>query len=220
MKVIFLINKYSPLFDTTLAIVEQSLWEFNRHVVTLLVGAAVMMLPFALYVVSQVASSAIQYPDSIVRVLGCVPCVQDQDAWPAYACLICAETGIIVITLLKRKSAVVVEGISEGAVFHTMYRDGTAFFAIVLALSILNLLVMLLAPQELSSFMQMPLRVVHSALCTRVLLNLRKAAARSSGQTLDGYTDRQTTLAFDHTSTGQSGDTGDLELEDLGYHDS
>ena len=67
--------------------------------------------PLSLYVISQVASSAIreffmllygvsslttgniEYPDAIVRLLGCVPCVPDQDAWPAYACMIAAETG-------------------------------------------------------------------------------------------------------------------------------
>ena len=67
--------------------------------------------PLSLYVISQVASSSIreffmllygvsslttgniEYPDAIVRLLGCVPCVPDQDAWPAYACMIAAETG-------------------------------------------------------------------------------------------------------------------------------
>ena len=138
-------------------------------------------------------------------------------------------------------------------------------------MSILNLLVMMLAPvgypdrlahfeiegreknnillpfqQELSSFMQMsvgvhssqsrssaillrshyaahadarpsfltsrPLRVVHSALCTRVLLNLRKAAAQFPGETLDGSSHQQTTLEFYHTSTQLS---EDIELEEF-----
>ena len=40
-----------------------------------------------------------------------------------------------------------------------------------------------------------PLRVVHSALCTRVLLNLRKAAARGSRTEVGDFT-IQTTVAF------------------------
>ena len=106
-----------------------ALWGFNTYVLSTLVGAALLMLvcrlrnprvavanltlfqPLSLYVISQVASSAIrgsfmllygvpslttsnaEYPDAIVRLLGCVPCVPDQDAWPAYACMIAAETG-------------------------------------------------------------------------------------------------------------------------------
>ena len=42
-----------------------------------------------------------------------------------------------------------------------------------------------------------PLRVVHSALCTRVLLNLRKAASATTGATLNSY-EKQATLVFDH----------------------
>ena len=106
-----------------------ALWGYNKYVASTLVGAAILMLvgrfrnprvaaakqilfqPLSLYVISQVASSAIrglfiqlsgvpplttgsaEYPDAIVRLLGCVPCLPDQDAWPAYACMIAAETG-------------------------------------------------------------------------------------------------------------------------------
>ena len=57
-----------------------------------------------------------------------------------------------------------------------------------------------------------PLRVVHSALCTRVLLNLRKAAAQFPGETLDDSSHQQTTLEFYHTSTQLS---EDIELEEF-----
>ena len=42
-----------------------------------------------------------------------------------------------------------------------------------------------------------PLRVVHSALCTRVLLNLHKAASATTGSVLNSY-EKQATLVFDH----------------------
>ena len=35
------------------------------------------------------------------RIIGCAPGGQDKDAWPAYACMMLAETGIVVLTLLK-----------------------------------------------------------------------------------------------------------------------
>ena len=45
-----------------------------------------------------------------------------------------------------------------------------------------------------------PLRVVHSALCTRVLLNLRKATGRVSRTDAGDFT-IQTTVAFAHGHT-------------------
>ena len=62
-----------------------------------------------------------------------------------------------------------------------------------------------------------PLRVVHSALCTRVVLNLRKAAAGSaSGMSvsLARYAD-QATLVFNTGSGSSSGDSGDGAADDL-----
>ena len=64
-----------------------------------------------------------------------------------------------------------------------------------------------------------PLRVVHSALCTRVLINLRKAAVQPSGMRLDDFT-QHTTLAFDHGTTGTLPEDEELpELDDMGYYD-
>ena len=39
--------------------------------------------------------------------------------------------------------------------------------------------------------------MVHSALCTRVLLNLHKAASATAGSMLNSY-EKQATLVFDH----------------------
>ena len=56
--------------------------------------------------------------------------------------------------------------------------------------------------------------MVHSALCTRVLLNLRKAASRTSGLAAEDFSKR-TTLRFDHGT----GPMHSLELYD-DAHDS
>ena len=48
-----------------------------------------------------------------------------------------------------------------------------------------------------------PVRTIHAALCTRVLLNLRAAAARSSGIDVDDYS-RNTTLQFHHNSMSEA----------------
>ena len=59
--------------------------------------------------------------------------------------------------------------------------------------------------------------MVHSTLCTRVLLNLRKAAAKhaSSGTTLD---EQQSTLAF--APLPELADPVSAEMEDSRHDDS
>ncbi|KAI0746610.1 hypothetical protein C8Q80DRAFT_781989 [Daedaleopsis nitida] len=119
-------------------------------------------------------------PDDVVRITGCLPNIQDQELWPAFLLLMIAETNIFVLTILKRYLEPVDRKGRTGRLFYTMYRDGTHFYAIVLAISVVNIFVMLLAPQELSTFVQTPLRVVHSSLCARVMLNIRKTAFSTS----------------------------------------
>ena len=60
-------------------------------------------------------------------------------------------------------------------------------------------------------FISRSLRTVHSALCTRVLLNLRKAAASGSNSRADEFT-IMTTLALE--SLPMFAPTGDDESED------
>ncbi|KAM5541802.1 hypothetical protein V8D89_004531 [Ganoderma adspersum] len=83
----------------------------------------------------------------------------------------------------------IVSSSRDSRTLQTLYRDGTAFWFIVLAFSIANFVVMFIAPVELSNCM-------HPALCTRVFLNLRKAAAKEC-PTNSEFT-MLTTLAFDH----------------------
>ncbi|KAI0765089.1 hypothetical protein C8Q74DRAFT_1026026 [Fomes fomentarius] len=242
MKVIFLVNKYSVLLDTTLATTSVlytedprhcevqfqalaytyivgtllselillartlALWNYHVYVKILIAGGLIELVPVVVYAVYQ-ALVYTEYPSNdVLKIMGCVPGTQDSDAWPAYACLILGETTIVVLTIIKRyTSDSDFESASNGTgrLIHTMYRDGSFFYAIVLAVSIMNLLMMLLAPPELISSTQMPLRVVHSALCTRVLLNLRKAAAETCTM---GTTDvaRQTNLALPPETISQS----------------
>ncbi|KAI0765101.1 hypothetical protein C8Q74DRAFT_1431025 [Fomes fomentarius] len=188
MKAVFLINKYSPLADTTLGII---------------------------FVCDPISSTSIHTDGKDNGFMGLQQicrntpsCTQDQDAWPAYLCMILAETGIVVLTLLKQYMNPVGEGASKSVLFETMYRDGLFFYAIVLSISVVNVLVMLFAPPELSPAMQMPLRVIHSALCTRVLLNLRKAASASPDATLNDTFSKHTTIAFHH-STSEHVDSDD-----------
>ncbi|TBU37519.1 hypothetical protein BD309DRAFT_876250, partial [Dichomitus squalens] len=194
-----------------------ALWSFNRYVMALTIGGGVLLIPFACFTLYQTAVTTQSYPSAVLRVVGCMPCIDDQQALPAYTCTMLAETAIVGLTSLSRCLTLVLTGADRG--HHTMYRDGFLFFVIILVGSTINLLVLLAAPRELAPFAQLPLRALHSALCTRVVLNLRKAAARMSDMSLDDFT-RQTTLQFDHADTsGDAEDPLSYELGEVGYLD-
>ncbi|KAH9918714.1 uncharacterized protein BXZ73DRAFT_105112 [Epithele typhae] len=217
MKVIFLINKYSPLVDTLLGICldlvatdpkwcniefqvlaycyivgvviseciliarTMALWEFNRLVGVLLLGAGTELLLFALYSAQQTITHVTYPSPEVSRLYGCAPGGQDRDVWPAYMCMLLAETGIIVLTLKKRWLDPVVDTPKSGELFRTMYRDGTFFYLIVFFVSLLNLVVMISTSDGLVSSLQMPLR----------------AAMLSSKRQLDDFS-RNTALAFEN----------------------
>ncbi|KAI0701611.1 hypothetical protein C8Q76DRAFT_235269 [Earliella scabrosa] len=203
------------LSEIILIIRTLALWGFNKYVKLLLFGGLAVMAPFAFYTVHQCVHY-IDYPSrDELRVMGCVPATQDQDTWPAYASLILAETAILLLTILKRFiNGPIFEGCSEGILVRTLYRDGTFFYAIVLAISVTNMLVLWLAPSELAPATQLPLHVVHSSLCTRVLLNIRKAAAETTGGVTDELT-RQATMLFALGPPGERG--GELRTDSVSF---
>ncbi|KAI1789431.1 hypothetical protein LXA43DRAFT_1096318 [Ganoderma leucocontextum] len=214
MKTVFLINKYSPLIDFTLLVLVEL--------------AAREPEPHAFYIIFDTLwESDFKSGQEVTRLIGCMPNIHDRDTWPTYTYLICGETMVVILTVLKRYvDPEIVEGSFASVVLPTMYRDGTCFWAAVLALSILNILMMFFAPGGLSYSMQMPLRVVHSALCNRVLLNLRKAAGSMPSQETDS-SGVLTTVEFQHepiTSVMDLESRGDTltsyTLGELGYHES
>ncbi|EIW55876.1 uncharacterized protein TRAVEDRAFT_50363 [Trametes versicolor FP-101664 SS1] len=133
----------------------------------------------------------ITYPDAAILHLigGCIPTVEDRPVWVLYMCLIISETG-------ESESApsTHVDKTHRSPLVHTMYRDGALYYILLLAVSVLNLCFMLLAPQAASGLIQMPFRIIHSALCSRVLLNLRKVAAKLTDMSIEDF--RQSRIAF------------------------
>ncbi|TBU54387.1 hypothetical protein BD310DRAFT_828155 [Dichomitus squalens] len=163
-----------------------ALWGGDRHILYFNIYAAALMTPHAFYVAYDMLRINLKsFGDDaqMVRILGCMPAINDFGVWPAFVYMICAELMVVLSTLLKRylDHASFADGSSRSSILlTTLYRDGTWFWAVVLVFSVVNLLMMFLAPRELSFLLQESLRTVHSALCTRVLLNLRKAAASTS----------------------------------------
>ncbi|KAI0701605.1 hypothetical protein C8Q76DRAFT_802574 [Earliella scabrosa] len=168
MKIIFFVNKYSPLLDTNLMLSmsmwtydtealayiyvagitfseyilvgrTMALWGFNKIVMMTLIAGAIV-LPGLAFSSAQQALSITEYPArDVLAVLGCNPTTQDHIAWPAWVCVMIAEIYIVGMTLIKRYSdPIAMENTPRCMLFKTMYRDGTLYFAIVLGSSTTN----------------------------------------------------------------------------------
>ncbi|KAI8986812.1 hypothetical protein BD414DRAFT_416114, partial [Trametes punicea] len=121
-------------------------------------------------------------PDSaVLRIPGCVPDAEERLGWILFTSNLMRETGS---TILAR------EGRVRSPLLLTMYRDGivdpgrtgSLYYTMLLAAPITHLCFTLLA--SLSASHRRPLRVLHSTLCARVLLNLRNTAAEMSDMSL------------------------------------
>ncbi|CDO69065.1 hypothetical protein BN946_scf184992.g14 [Trametes cinnabarina] len=203
MKVVFLVNRYSPFIDTTLGL-------------TVMLATTDPGIPGIIVCWSLLTRT--QYPNRmILQITGCVPSIDDRSSWILYMCILVSETVVVTLTVRKMWQMYSTRSAHRSLLVWTMYRDGSLYYVLLLAVSISNLCFMLLAPKAATSIMQMPLRVVHSTLCTRVLLNLRKVAARMSGITLDEFT-RRSHIAFEHTGADHHS-ISDVELDSLDSDD-
>ncbi|KAM5534716.1 hypothetical protein V8D89_011580 [Ganoderma adspersum] len=171
-----------------------ALWGWNAYVLALLLGGGVAIVALCIYTVYQ-SNLYVQFPqEHVLRIMGCIP--SNFDVWPALACVTIGETAVIVLTFGRWYQDRSATG-RTNVMFPTMYRDGALAYLVVGAISLANVFVLMLAPPELTSCMEMPLRVAHSTLCTRVLLNLRQSAAKSPGNTTLGEQTRDPTLAWE-----------------------
>ncbi|KAJ6589166.1 hypothetical protein B0H19DRAFT_1103166 [Mycena capillaripes] len=84
-----------------------------------------------------------------------------------YLMLMISETAIAILTAIKayrdlRRSRI--------PWVLKLYRDGMLFYVYLLVVSIANVMVPILAPSMFANWLATPQRVLHSVLCTRVLL--------------------------------------------------
>ncbi|KAI0324075.1 hypothetical protein GY45DRAFT_1289475 [Cubamyces sp. BRFM 1775] len=201
----------SIISEVILMVRTLAIWNFHKIVWGLMIAVGFgIVIPFV-SVIQQYFRN-LHYPSrSVLEYTGCVASISDSVGWVFYASIIVSETTVVVLTLLKLYT---MKGSRSTLprLFRTMYRDGTCFYCALLCISVANLLCMRLAPVEMSSALQLPHRAIHSTLCSRVLLNLRAAAAGSSGLTLDEF-NRTSHIAFD--MPGADSDASETTLLDL-----
>ncbi|PIL27849.1 hypothetical protein GSI_11003 [Ganoderma sinense ZZ0214-1] len=80
-----------------------ALWAFDRLLLYSTVSISSMMVPHAIYVLyDMLRSNQFHTRQMITRTVGCMPNIEDSGAWPAYTYLICSETMVVILTVLKR----------------------------------------------------------------------------------------------------------------------
>jgi len=103
----------------------------------------------------------------------------------------------LVVLVLTIRSAI--HAFSSGTpLLRVVYRDSIGFFLVLFAVSLISILIHELVHPVLNGFMVPIVRVMHSIICCRILLNLRRAASLRDPST----NPRTMSLAF-ATSPGQ-----------------
>ncbi|KAK7018547.1 glycosyltransferase family 69 protein [Favolaschia claudopus] len=171
-----------------------AIWERKKSVAIFLSGLAVVVFVPSLVFV-YIETTTLHYVSSGPDVLGCTLGHAGTIAIFAYMLFMISETTIAVLTAVKayrdlRRSRVpwVVK----------LYKDGLVFYLYLLAISIANVLVPILAPSSFSNWLATPQRVLHSVLCSRVLLLIlrRRNVSTSEVVPLTAISETDTTGVF------------------------
>ncbi|KAI0371898.1 hypothetical protein BV20DRAFT_978529 [Pilatotrama ljubarskyi] len=189
MKVIYFVNRYMPFFDVTLGVIA-ILGIRTTHLCSATWTALVALYTFGSFLSEDPGRDVLEVTD-------CVASISDNIGWVFYASIIFSETTVVALTFLKQYTAYV-PGSNVPLLLRTMYRDGIGFYMLLLLVSVANLLCMTIAPVWVSSALQL-------TLCSRVLLNLRAAAARTCGLSLDDF-NRASCIAFERQHIGDVSD--------------
>ncbi|KAJ7186697.1 hypothetical protein C8R46DRAFT_1057756 [Mycena filopes] len=141
-----------------------AIWERKRSVLYLLCGLALgAFVPMAVFV--QLETATLHY--TVTDGLGCTLSHAGKAILFGYMMIILSETAIAVLTAIKayrdlRRSRV--------PWILKLYQDGMLFYVYLIILSTANVLVPIFGPPMFANWLGTPQRVLHSVLCSRVLL--------------------------------------------------
>ncbi|TCD65030.1 hypothetical protein EIP91_003307 [Steccherinum ochraceum] len=150
------------------------IWNRNRMVGLALVTGLVLCWVPVFYFLAQSLNSLVFADPPAPGLTGCYLHSQKNILFAVFLTVTGFESIILILTLIrfapgwKRKRT---------ALIHTIYRDGIFNYVYLCILSVLNVVVLLTAPHGYSTLLSALQRVMHSILSSRVLLNLRQAAA-------------------------------------------
>ncbi|KAJ7603953.1 hypothetical protein DFH06DRAFT_1391716 [Mycena polygramma] len=162
------------LSESILILRTYAIWERKRSVLIFLCGLAFCtFLPIIVFVYLE-TQSLIYTPDPSDG-LGCFLSHAGSILIYGYLMIMISETAIAVLTAIKayrdlRRSRV--------RWIEKLYKDGMLFYVYLLLISLANVMVPILAPTMFANWLATPQRVLHSVLCTRVLLLILRQRRR------------------------------------------
>ncbi|KAJ3559525.1 hypothetical protein NM688_g289 [Phlebia brevispora] len=130
-----------------------------------------------IYPVIKFSQSFVFLDQTLPGVPGCILAGGDPIIFVSYASLLAVEIVFVILTLIKGFRTL---RSSQSAVVKTLYRDGILFFLCIASTSLASVLTLLLAPIEYADLVAAIVRVLHTVLCCRVVIHLRRAAHRDT----------------------------------------
>ncbi|KAH6904215.1 hypothetical protein BKA70DRAFT_1297396 [Coprinopsis sp. MPI-PUGE-AT-0042] len=93
------------------------------------------------------------------------------------------ETLIVTLTVWKSWTSYTAIGTKKSPFVSIIYRDGLVYYAVIMSLSIANLVIWTTAPQTLAYLAVSMMRSIHVTISSRLLLNIRGMLDRGYGTT-------------------------------------
>jgi len=149
-----------------------AIWFGKRWMLLLLLSVYIPGITVSIYASVHVAlgGTAATFPALFGN--GCLVNFVNREFWICYIVLLSHETLMLGFILAK---AIIYGELRTSVIFNLLVKDGILYYFCVLLSSVANLVVLLRASSDLCSFLILTQGLLHSILCTRLLLRLRGA---------------------------------------------
>ncbi|KAI0320411.1 hypothetical protein OF83DRAFT_595155 [Amylostereum chailletii] len=158
-----------------------AMWERSSRILWSLSVLWVVLVVLSLYFINSAAQSFVFIHIPIPGASGCHYIVgKSYELAVSFLCMTVMESVVVILMMwaatMRWKSRYMQRSLDM--TFRKLYFDGVLFFAILLILSILNILLTFLVPNNpgIALIFVVPIRVVHAMLCCRILINMRRIA--------------------------------------------
>ncbi|KAL5522139.1 hypothetical protein ACEPAF_1996 [Sanghuangporus sanghuang] len=121
----------------------------------------------------------------------------------AFLLLILCETTIVILTLVRARHHYLSRQTRSPLIWQ-LYKDGLLYYVYLLAFSLVNLITAVAAPPAYTNWLTTPQRVMHSLLCTRVLLHIRSHNTDADSENMSTQVAMSFTPYYDQGRTGMT----------------
>ncbi|KAL5534033.1 hypothetical protein ACEPAG_493 [Sanghuangporus baumii] len=190
-KCLFLLNRYTVFVDPLLYMSWTStagiffaqvilklrtwaVWGKHRLITVLLVAECMIALAIAIVFITKYLEGIDSFPGSVPGG-GCIFTFENRQIFADFIFILVSEASVVILLLIKA-----IQHFRHGdtLLMTCILRDGLLYFLFILATSIANVVTILVAPVEIHATLVTFQRVMHSLLCTRVLLHIRSVLVK------------------------------------------